>query len=386
MKILVVHNAYYYRGGEDTVVDAEVALLRSKGHQVVIYSRDNKEIDEISSVRLAIATINSNKTKFDIASIEAEFKPDIIHAHNIFPLISPSLYKVAQDLHIPIVQTLHNFRLLCPQAMLFRKGKACEACIGNIPWRASLYRCYRNSFAQSSFTALVLTTHRLLGTWNKSVSQYIVLSQAAKNKFIQGGMPIQLLSIKSNFVESTRSPNWNQRQGGIFIGRLSVEKGLDVLARAVALLDKINIDVYGTGPLELIVKSTQGLTSYGFQPQSVLLNRLHQVSYLVMPSTGIESFGLVAIEAFSCGTPVIASRHGSLTEIIKHGETGLLVEPGDHHALAKAIHWAENNPESMKKMGQAAYENYLVRYTPESNYKILMQIYSETINKHQMKN
>ena len=386
MKILVVHNKYKYRGGEDTVVDAEVLLLRKKGHEVLIYNRDNKEIDQISSMRLAMQTISSKKTVVDIERLEREFRPDIIHAHNIFPLISPSLYQVAQYLHIPIVQTLHNFRLLCPQAMLFRKGKACEACIGNIPWRASLYRCYRNSFSQSSFTALLVTAHRLLGTWNKSVSQYIALSQAAKDKFIKGGIPIQLLSIKSNFVESVKTPTWYQRQGGIFIGRLSVEKGLDVLARAVALLDKIKIDVYGTGPLERTVHAIPGLISHGFQLQSMLLDRLHQASYLIMPSTGIESFGLVAIEAFSCGTPVIASRHGSLVEIIKHGKTGLLVEPGDHQALAKAIAWAEKNPESMKKMGQAAYIDYLARYTPESNYRSLMKIYREAINKYQLAN
>jgi glycosyltransferase involved in cell wall biosynthesis len=266
--------------------------------------------------------------------------------------------------------------------MLFRNGKACEACIGNIPWRASIYRCYRDSFSQSSFTALVLTGHRLWGTWNKSVSQYIVLSQIAKDKFIKGGIPNQLLSIKPNFVENVRIPTWERRQGGIFIGRLSVEKGLDVLARAVALLDKIEIDVYGTGPLESIVNATPGLNSQGFQSQAMLLNRLHEVSYLVIPSTGIESFGLVGIEAFSCGTPVIASRHGSLAEIIKHGETGLLVEPGDHQALAKAITWAAKNPDMMKKMGQTAYQNYLKLYTPESNYKILMRIYSETLAKY----
>lgn len=379
MNILVVHNNYYYRGGEDTVVDAEVSLLRKKGHEVLIYSRDNKEIDKISNFRLALDTLRSTRTIDDIAQIHKEFKPDIIHAHNIFPLISPSLYTAAKNLQIPLVQTLHNFRLLCPQAMLFRNGKACEACIGNLPWRASLYRCYRNSFFQSSFTALALTTHKIIDAWEQSVRQYIVLSQVARDKFIKGGIPVKQLSIKPNFIESSRVPSWSHREKGIFIGRLSVEKGLDVLIKAVASLDKINIDVYGTGPLADLVNTSSGLNSLGFYPQSALLDRLHQVSYLVIPSTGIESFGLVAIEAFSCGTPVIASRHGSLAEIIKHGKTGLLVKPGDHQALAHAITWAEHHPEDMKKMGQAAYAEYLERYTPETNYKILMEIYAETI-------
>lgn len=379
MNILVVHNKYYYRGGEDTVVDAEVSLLRRSGHKVLIYSRSNKEIDKISTLRLALDTFSSTRTMDDIQRIHQEFKPDIIHAHNIFPLISPSIYKVADKLHIPIVQTLHNFRLLCPQAMLFRDGKACESCIGKIPWRASLYHCYRNSFAQSSFTAIAITAHKITDNLTQSVHQYIVLSQIARDKFIQGGIPVQQLSIKPNFVESLREPNWIQRERGIFIGRLSVEKGLDVLVKAVALLDKIKIDVYGTGPLADLVSTASGLRSLGFHPQSALINRLHQVSYLVMPSTGIESFGLVAIEAFSCGTPVIASRHGSLAEIIKHRETGILVKPGDHQELAHAIAWAESHPDEMKKMGQAAYKDYLEHYTPESNYKILIKIYDKTI-------
>ena len=386
MNILVVHNKYYYRGGEDTVVDAEASLLRRSGHKVLIYSRDNKEIDTISKLRLALDIFASTRTIDDIQRIHREFKPDIIHAHNIFPLISPSIYKISKKLHIPIVQTLHNFRLLCPQAMLFRDGKACESCIGKIPWRASLYHCYRNSFAQSSFTAIAITTHKILDNWQQSLHQYIVLSQVARDKFIQGGIPITQLCIKPNFVESTRVPNWSQRDRGIFIGRLSVEKGLDVLVKAVALLDQIKIDVYGTGPLANLVSTASGLRSLGFHPQSALINRLHQVAYLVMPSTGIESFGLVAIEAFSCGTPVIASRHGSLAEIIKHGETGLLVKPGDHQELAHAIAWAESHPDEMKKMGQAAYDDYLEHYTPESNYKILMKIYDETIAQFQKLN
>ena len=384
MNILVVHNKYYYRGGEDTVVDAEASLLRRSGHKVLIYSRDNKEIDKISTLRLALDTFGSTRTMDDIQRIHQEFMPDIIHAHNIFPLISPSIYKVAKKLHIPIVQTLHNFRLMCPQAMLFRDGKACESCIGNIPWRASLYHCYRNSFAQSSFTAIAMTTHKILDNLAQSVHQYIVLSQVARYKFIQGGIPVTQLSIKPNFVESTRVPNWSKRERGIFIGRLSVEKGLDVLLKAVALLDKIKIDVYGTGPLADLVSTASGLRSLGFHPQSALINRLHQVAYLVMPSTGIESFGLVAIEAFSCGTPVIASRHGSLAEIIKHGKTGLLVKPGDNQELAHAIAWAESHPDAMKKMGQAAYNDYLEHYTPESNYKILMEIYNKTIAQFQI--
>lgn len=379
MKILVAHNRYHYRGGEDTVVEVEVALLRDRGHEVQLYSRDNSELQNMAMSSAALSALWSRQTYKEVQQRCIDFKPDLIHAHNTFPLISPSLYGVAADMRIPVVQTLHNFRLLCPQAMLLRRDRVCEDCIGHLPWRAVVHRCYRNSTAQSALTATMLTLHRWLGTWNTRVSRYIVLNNLCREKFIQGGLPAARLRIKPNFVRSTRVPHWQGRKGGIFIGRLSAEKGIAVLTQAMAALPALTMDVFGKGPMQALVESTPGMRYGGFQSPSQLAERLHKAAYLVVPSTGVESFGLVAIEAFCCGTPVIAARHGGLSDLIEHGKTGLLVAPGDVDALKEAISWAEHHPHEMAQMGKAARAEYLTRYTPEHNYKILFAIYQEAL-------
>ncbi len=379
MKILVVHNRYHYRGGEDTVVDAEVALLRRHGHQVLLYTRDNRELASMTQCAATMGVLWSRQTEADIRRIHTAFGPDLIHAHNTFPIISPSLYGVAHQLKVPVVQTLHNFRLLCPQAMLLRNGSSCEACIGHLPWRAVIHRCYRNSLSQSSITAAMILMHRLRGTWRTEVARYIVLNQLCRDKFVAGGLPFDRLRIKPNFVEVDQLPDWHHRSGGLFIGRLSAEKGLHTLAEAVRQLRSVQIDVYGKGPLQKLVESAPGLRYQGFYESATLQARLRHAAYLVMPSTGVESFGLVAIEAFACGTPVIASRHGGLKEIVVHGNTGLLVPPGDARALAEAIKYAETHPEAMLAMGRTAREVYLERYTPETNYVQMIRIYHEAL-------
>jgi glycosyltransferase involved in cell wall biosynthesis len=379
MKILVAHNRYRFRGGEDTVVDAEVELLRRHGHEVLVYLRDNREISSMKVHELAIQTVWSSKVIHDVLKLAGQFKPDLIHAHNIFPLISPSLYSVASRFNIPIIQTLHNFRLVCPQATLLRRGQHCEDCLGNSPWRAILHRCYRDSLPQSAVTASMIMMHRFLRTWQRKVTRYIVLNQVCRDKFIEGGLPFERLRIKPNFTESTKEPQWQHRRGGLFVGRLSVEKGLNVLAEALIDLPGVVISVYGKGDMQSFVEKTLGFNYGGFQEARQLQARLHEAAYLVVPSTGMESFGLVAIEAFACGTPVIASAHGGLREIVVHGKTGLLVEPGNSQALARAIAYAETHPEKMKAMGQAARQAYLTKYTPDINYHLLMTIYREAL-------
>ena len=379
MKILVVHNRYHYRGGEDTVVDAEVSLLRSHGHDVLIYSRDNHELQAMSRRAAAMGVLWSRRTVSDIRTLQKDFQPDLIHSHNTFPLISPSLYAIAHALRIPVVQTLHNFRLLCPQAMLLRDGVSCEACVGHLPWRAVVHRCYRQSFPQSAITATMIFMHRLRGTWVHQVSRYIVLNQLCRDKFVQGGLPFERMRIKPNFVQAQGEPEWTGRCGGLFIGRLSPEKGLHTLALAMQQLSSIQIDVFGNGPLQSLVEGTPGLHYRGYHDAATLQQRLRRAAYLVMPSTGVESFGLAAIEAFACGTPVIASRHGGLMEIVVHGKTGLLVQPGDADALANAIAYAEAHPDRMLAMGRAAHDTYLRCYTPETNYVLLMRIYREAL-------
>lgn len=379
MRILVAHNAYHYRGGEDTVVDAEVALLKRHGHDVMLYRRDNAELDRMPRLEAGLSAIWSKRTVDDLERLHREFAPQLIHAHNTFPLISPSLYGAARRLGLPVVQTLHNFRLLCPQAMLLREGRTCTDCVGRIPWRGVRHRCYRQSAAQTAVTAAMLSLHRLAGTWRRDVQRYIVLNRMGRDLFVAGGLPSDKMAIKPNFVDSAGRPPAGPRTGGMFIGRLSPEKGIVTLAAALQRLPGMQIDVYGSGPLRDLVEHTPGLRYCGFQPPEVLRERMQRAAYVVVPSTGIESFGLVAIEAFACGTPVIASGHGGLSEIVVHRKNGLLFSPGDSEDLTQALRDAERSPDDLRRMGEEAYQTYLAHYTPERNYEMLMRIYDEAI-------
>jgi glycosyltransferase involved in cell wall biosynthesis len=379
MRILVAHNAYLYRGGEDTVVEAEIALLQRHGHEVMLYRRDNADLDALPRWQAAVDSVWSKRTVMEVGRLLRSFRPHLIHAHNTFPLISPSLYGVAEELSIPVVQTLHNFRLLCPQAMLMRNGRYCDDCVGRWPWRAVLHRCYRGSLTQSAVSAGMVSGHRMLGTWRDRVSRYIVLNQMCREIFIRGGLPPDKLCIKPNFVEAAGVPGDHMRHGGLFIGRLAVEKGVLTLAQAIRQKPVTRITVCGSGPLQAIVEQSDGLDYIGFERGEALRARIASAEFLVMPSTGIESFGLAAIEAFACGTPVIASRHGGLREIVEHGHNGLLVTPGNADELADAIAYAVANPMQMRRMGLEAYQTYLARYTPERNYTALLDIYHQVL-------
>jgi glycosyltransferase involved in cell wall biosynthesis len=379
MRNLVAHNAYLYRGGEDTVVEAEISLLRRCGHDVVLYRRDNAELDALPRWKVAVDSMWSKRTMSEVGRLLSSFRPDLIHVHNTFPLISPSLYGVANRWGIPVVQTLHNFRLLCPQAMLMRNGRYCDDCVGRWPWRAVLHRCYRGSLAQTTASAGVLSAHRALGTWRSRVHRFIVLNQMCREIFIRGGLPDEKLCIKPNFVEATGAPGDHLRSGGLFIGRLAPEKGLLTLVQALQQRPSTRITVCGSGPLQALVEQSKQLDYVGFEQGEALRARVASAAFLVMPSTGIETFGLAAIEAFACGTPVIASRHGGLREIVEHGRNGLLVTPGDAKALAEAMDYAFAHPMQMRRMGLEAYQTYLARYTPERNYATLMGIYHQAL-------
>ncbi len=384
MRILIAHNAYQHRGGEDAVVAAEEALLRAHGNETLLYQRHNDELQAMPRMQAAVSAIWSSQSVRELEQQCREFQPDVIHAHNTFPLISPSLYWVAHKLRIPVIQTLHNFRLLCPQAMLLRDGGICEDCVGKLPWRAVTRKCYRDSTLQSAVLGSMLTLHKTIGTFNHKVALYIATNTFCRDKFIAGGLPDERLRVKPHFVDNVSlTPQWEQREGGLFIGRLSPEKGLDVLIDACKQLAAPAVRIVGTGPLADRVVPAFGERYLGYRERQEVLQLLGNAAFLVAPSTCYETFGLVGIEAFSCGTPVIASRRGSFGELVTDGVTGLLFEPGDAQDLARKIEWALTHPDAMREMGRAARAEYLSRYTPQRNYQMLMEIYQEAVVRSQ---
>jgi glycosyltransferase involved in cell wall biosynthesis len=379
MKVLVVHNAYQQRGGEDAVVEAEVALLRQHGHEVELYSQHNDALKNMSRANAAATTIWSQRTGADMDALCERFRPDVMHAHNTFPLISPAVYYAAGRHGVPVVQTLHNFRLLCPQAIFLRDGKICEDCVGKVPWRAVAHKCYRESAAQSAVITGMLGMHRMLGTYRDRVTRYIALNEFARDKYVQGGLPASRFRIKPNFVPSLAQPDWNNRSGGLYVGRLSEEKGVQVLLDAVPLMRAPHVQAIGGGPLEASVRAVFGEVFLGYRPLDDIMQRMLSARYLVLPSICYENSPRTIVEAFACGMPVIASRLGALMEIVEEGVTGLLFTPGNAKDLADKIAWAENHPEEMVRMGRAARAEYEKKYTPERNHELLMDIYEDAI-------
>ena len=379
MKILVAHNAYQHRGGEDAVVEAEVDLLRRYGHDVKVYRQHNDSLNRMSRAKAAVSTIWSHDSASDVEELCSRFHPDVIHVHNTFPLISPSLYWMADALRVPVVQTLHNFRLLCPQAIFLRGGKICEDCVGKLPWRSVTRKCYRESAVQSAVITTMLATHRMIGTFRTRVTRYIALNRFARAKYIEGGLPAERFRIKPNFVASTGCPSWSGRRGGLYVGRLSSEKGLDILAAAARNGGAPHVEVIGGGPMETLARETFGGRFLGYRPLDEIMQRMAQAQYLVLPSICYENSPRAIVEAFSCGLPVIASRLGSLADLVRDGVTGLLFNPGDPDDLAAKIAWAQAHPEQMVRMGQAARAEYEAEYTPERNYEMLMDIYEDAI-------
>ena len=375
LHIMVAHNSYQMRGGEDAVVDAEVALLRAHGHRVTEYRRHNDELQGISALHAAMDTLWSRRTSRDMDASITATRPDIVHVHNTFPLISPSLYWAAHRHRVPVVQTLHNFRLLCPQAMFLREGKVCEDCLGQVPWRAVQHACYRESRAQSAALGSMLIAHRLAGTWQHRVARYIALNEFCRNKFIEGGLPADRIAIKPNFIDFD-APIARPRNGFLFVGRLSPEKGIDVLASAARQSNGIQIRVAGTGPSRGTLAGIPYLKELGALSVEQIRDEMCGARALVLPSIWYENFPRTLVEAFACGLPVIASRIGALAELVEDGVTGLLFEPGSATDLASKIQWAQLNPVRFAEMGHQARARFEAHYTPERNYEQLAEIYA----------
>jgi glycosyltransferase involved in cell wall biosynthesis len=375
-RILIAHCRYQRPGGEDRVVAAEAQLLERHGHTVRLYERDNNDITGMSTLSLAAQTVWSARTGRDVRHLCKELRPHIVHVHNTFPLISPAIYWTAYRMRIPLVQTLHNFRLLCPQALLLREGKICEDCVGKLPWRAVAHKCYRDSAAASGAIAFMLETHRILGSFRDKVTRYIATNQFYADKFALGGIPAKKISLKQHFVDLP-PPNRVARSGGLYVGRLSPEKGIGTLIDALHRLPSATFTVIGDGTERSRI--TPRVHFLGWKEPEVIYESMRSAAYLVIPSIWYETGPLTLIEAFACGLPVIASRLGALAESVTEGETGLLFEPGSAKDLGEKIAWAESHPEDMLRMGENARTEYELRYTPEANYQRLMEIYAEAI-------
>ena len=391
MKVLVVHNRYQQHGGEDTAVIAEVTQFAAHGDIVVHYERHNDELRGLTlteTLKSGLETVWGWKAYRELKEIIAENKPDIAHFHNTFPLISPSGYYACAETDIPVVQTLHNYRLLCPAATLMRKGDVCETCLGRtVPVSGVLHACYHKSFPQSAVLAAMLAAHKVLRTWSTKVAAYIALSEFARQKFVQGGLPEDRIFVKPNFVFPDPGPKKGSGDYALFVGRLSAEKGLHILFQAWRRLSqRIPLVVIGDGPMKEEIdamKAQIGLPEVnilGNIGSKEVLQWMRDARFLVCPSLWFEGFPLAVAEAFASAVPVIASRLGSLGEVVQHGRTGLHFTAGNCDDLAEKVEWAWTHCEQIEQMGRLARLEYERKYTAERNYRTLMRIYDQVLD------
>lgn len=380
MKVLIVHNSYQQFGGEDAVVRNERSMLVAHGHEVHEYLAENAGISGFwASVSAAMSCIFSFKSYREIRAHLLVSRPDVVHVHNFFPLVSPSVFYACRSLGIPSVFTLHNFRIVCPTALLMHDGVVTERSLARGPWWAVRKRVYRGSLAGTFALALMVWVHRRIGTWSAEVTRFIALTKFAADKFSKGGLPSDKIEVKPNFVDIPAAPE-GQRSGLLFVGRLSSEKGIEVLARAARLLRGSMVKVAGTGLLENMLRDERSVTMLGGLDSRSVYREMASAQALVMPSIWYEGFPMVLVEAYANGLPVIASRLGALAELVQDGVTGLLFEPGSSDDLADKMQWALDHPNEMARMGRAARQRYEERYTQEANYAQLLSIYEDAIS------
>jgi glycosyltransferase involved in cell wall biosynthesis len=387
MKILAVHNRYQQPGGEDQVFLAETTLLESYGHHVLRYEVHNDQVKRVDRLTLAKDTVWNTSAYRELGALIRRERPDVVHFHNTLPLVSPAGYYAARAEGVPVIQTLHNYRLLCPVALFFRDGRVCEDCMGKaVPWPGVVHKCYRGSRAASGVIATMLTVHRALGTWTEMVDVYVALTEFAKSKFIEGGLPARKIVVKPNFVYP--DPGRGQGGGGyaLFVGRLSPEKGVGTLLAAWERLGRrIPLKVVGDGPLRKQAAEAgirHSCVEYlGYRPAEEVHALLKEASVLVFPSEWYEGFSRVAAEAFATATPIIASDIGSAAELVEHGHTGLRFRPGDPEDLAAQAGWFVSHPEEHARMRREVRAEYEAKYTAERNYRALMEIYEAALER-----
>jgi glycosyltransferase involved in cell wall biosynthesis len=385
--VLLAHTTYQWPGGEDVAFDADGALLESQGHRVVRYLRDNDEIDALGAVgkvRLAGRTVWAGDTGRDFARLLADERPDVAHFHNTFPLISPSAFAACRRAGVPVVLTVQNFRLGCPNAFLFRDGHVCEDCMHRrIKWPGVVHACYRESRPQTAVVAGMLAVHSALRTWSRRVDVFVTVSQFASAKLVETGVPAERIVRRPNFLH----PDPGDRAPGpgedfvLFAGRLSPEKGIDTLLDACRAAPDVDVRIAGDGPMrdavERAAAAMPNVTVLGSRERPEVLALMRQARALVVPSIWYEHFPFVLLEAFASGLPAIASDLGSTAEIVGGNGAGVLFRAGDAGDLAGKLRWAVARPDEVAPLGRKARATFEADLSSGPAYERLMGAYDQ---------
>lgn len=379
MRVLILHSKYRSGSGsgENRVVEDEIHLLTSAGHRVSSWTPSADTSSPQRIVRAGLDAVWSRRAISRVRNLVRENKPDVVHVHNLFPNLSPAVITSVAAEGVPVVMTLHNYRLLCLPATLFRDGRPCELCLGKVPWRGVRYRCYRDSAGASAALAVSLTTHRVLSSFEK-VARYLAVSSFLRNKHIQAGFDPRLVRVKRNFAWPTEP-----RQGAgdyfLFAGRVSEEKGIQGLVESWPQHGP-ELVIVGDGPLlkPLQSRSSNVLKFMGPRPPDELPDMLRRARALLVPSRTYEGMPRVILEAYAAGVPVLGTAAGAIPEVIRDGETGLLAEAPGSASWKAALERLNEDTES-ERLGAGALRLYEGSFTPEHGLRDLEAAYSSVL-------
>lgn len=381
MRILMLHNRYLVPGGEDQCSIAEAALLRDYGHEVELLEDDNRRLEQLGQARTAVRTVWSRESYRRINELLRSRPFDILHVQNFFPLWSPSVYYAATRNRVPVVQTLHNYRLMCVNSLFFRDQHLCQECLGSfLPWHGVLHACYRNSRAASAVVASMVGAHKLAGTWRKRVSRYIAVSEFARDIYIAGGLPANKIAVKPNFIHPSPPPGNGGGSYALYVGRLSQEKGIATMLNAwKAAHEAIPLKIVGEGPLaELVIaaaRESKGIEYLGARSLPEVLDLMRSAEFLVFPSEWYETMGRTIMEAFAVGTPVVATNIGPPATMVIPGVTGFHFRSGNVSELRQRAEWCSQNLDQVRAMRAKARQAFENNYTGDANAKMLLAIY-----------
>lgn len=383
MRILLCHNRYQHAGGEDRVFEDEGALLEKYGHQVFRFTISNDSIADLNRFELVSKTFWNRAVASELKQIISHDRPEVVHFTNTFPLISPSAYKVAQDHGVGVVQSIHNYRMLCPKAQFVRNSQVCEKCLGkSFAWPAIYHACYKDSRLATTVVAAMTSFHRARSSWANLVDRFIAPTQFVKDKHVEGGFDQEQIEVKPNFVFP--DPGIGQGNGNYaaFAGRLSAEKGVDTLLETWQhLRENIRLKIAGDGPLAERVKAAamadRRIEWLGRIEKKQMTELLGQATCMIMPSVCYETFGLTIVEAFAKGTPVVASKMGAMQELVQDGRNGFLVEPGNARQFAEKVQQVFKMDSAELRL--SARKDFELNYTAEANHEWLTNIYSKTL-------
>ncbi|WP_184815767.1 glycosyltransferase [Actinophytocola algeriensis] len=388
MRVLVVHNRYRTEqpSGEDNVVDQEVALLRAAGHDVDRFERRSDDIAGMSLPRKALVPLGvpwNPRARSALAERLRTERPDVVHVHNTFPLLSASVLDACRDAGVPVVATLHNYTQVCPSGTLYRDGATCTACVGKLPLPALRHGCYRGSTVATVPLAVNLLVNQR--RWWSGVSRFLCISDAQRRTLVANGMPAELLTVKYNFVEDTDVRRAGTGEHLLYLGRLTEEKGVRLLMAAWERVSRagglgVPLVIAGAGPLADEVaawaRARADVTFAGLQDKASSRALIARSIAVVVPSRWLETFGLVVVEAMAAGVPSVVAGHSSLAELVDDGVTGLTHTPGDAASLASALGQIVRAPSSLGRAARARYEH---GFTPSVGLANLVAQYERVV-------